>query len=252
MSVIILIILGLIGGSFLSAWLHRLRAGESVLHGRSQCPACHHQLAWLDLIPVVSWVMLKGKCRYCAQPISWQYPTLEIILAIMLALGSILTGWELVIYIAASVLLLAAAVYDWRWLELPDIISLFIGLVGIINVVHLAVIYGRNWWWPIVNALIAAVIALIFFGGQYLLSKGKWLGNGDILLGVGLALLLGWPGILLSLVIGYIIGSVVAVVLLTRRLKQWGSTLALGPFLALGAWVVLRWGGPLMMWLGWQ
>lgn len=255
MLIIILIVLGLIGGSFLSAWLHRLHTGTSVLKGRSQCPNCGHQLVWPDLIPVVSWVMLKGKCRYCQQPISWQYPALEIVLAMVLALGAIgsaaLAGWPLVIYMLISILLMAVAVYDLRWMQLPDIITLLIAGVGVVNIIHNAIAAGQWWWAPVWTAFIGAVAGVIFFGLQYVISKGKWIGSGDIMLGAAIGLLLGWPGILLALLIAYLVGSVVAVILLLLKRRQWGSALAFGPFLALGAWVVVRWGGTLMTWLGW-
>lgn len=254
MSVVILIVLGLISGSFLSAWLHRLPDGTSVIKGRSQCPKCGHQLAWRDLIPVISWVTLKGRCRYCAQPISWQYPALEIGAAIILSLGAAgpaaLSGWALIIYALVSILLIAVVIYDLRWMQLPDIFTLSIGLLGIINIIYQAALAGRWWWVPVGAALGGGLAGLIFFGAQYLLSKGRWIGSGDIMLGAALGLVVGWPGILWSLLIAYSSGSVVAVVLLLLRRRQWSSALAFGPFLALGAWAVLRWGSVISGWWG--
>src|SRR5690348_3301805 len=86
MLILFAAILGLIVGSFLNAWLYRLHAGESVVRGRSHCPHCHHELSALDLVPVLSFVWLRGRCRYCHAPISWQYPAVEALTALSFVL----------------------------------------------------------------------------------------------------------------------------------------------------------------------
>src|SRR3989338_289622 len=135
MSTLVLVILGLVAGSFISAWLHRLRTGASITVGRSACPNCEHQLAWYDLVPLMSWLLLRGRCRYCSKSISWQYPALELLCALLFLLaplsqGLLVTGT----YLVAVILLVAAAVYDSRWMELPDYFSFMLAGLAVIHV----------------------------------------------------------------------------------------------------------------------
>lgn len=256
MEIFLLIIGGLIFGSFLSALIWRMRTGESMWNSRSKCPNCHHQLAWYDLIPILSWMLLLGRCRYCKQPVSWYYPLLELVtvtVSVLAVIGpSAFTGWSLFIYILLSALLIIVAVYDLRWMELPDSMSIAIAVVGLANVIWLAAHLGYFWWQPFLSSLIGLIIGAGFFGLQYVLSKGKWIGFGDILLGGAIGLLLGWPAVLLGLVVAYIVGSVVSVILLFFKKKYWSSAIPFAPFLAFGAWLAFRYGDPLMILLGWK
>lgn len=252
MATVILVLAGLVAGSFVSAWLHRLRTGASVAVGRSACPSCSHQLAWYDLLPVASWLLLSGRCRYCRQPISWQYPALEVTLAALFALAPL--GWgsvALVAYLAACLLLVAAAAYDARWMELPDSISWLLLATAALRIVGDGLATGQ-WGAVLLNALVGAATAGGFFGLQYVASRGRWIGSGDIILGAAAGLLVGWPGSLLVLVVAYVTGGIVATPLLLLRRRGWNTAVAFGPFIALGTWAALRFGSGLMTWLGWS
>lgn len=251
MATLVLVVAGSVAGSFVSAWLHRLRTGASVAVGRSACPSCGHQLAWYDLLPLASWLMLRGRCRYCSQRISWQYPALELTLALLFALAPVGAGGVAVaVYLAASLLLVAAATYDARWMELPDSISWLLLAIGVLRLVGDSLGTGE-WGSVLLNGIVGAAVAGGFFGLQYLLSRGRWIGSGDVILGVAAGLLVGWPGSLLALVVAYVVGGVVATPLLAMKRRGWSSAVAFGPFIALGTWVALRYGQPLTQLLGW-
>jgi prepilin signal peptidase PulO-like enzyme (type II secretory pathway) len=135
-----LAVIGLCAGSFINAWVWRLHQQSkikspksknnlSIVKGRSVCPSCRHQLAWYDLIPLISWLVLKARCRYCKKPISYQYPIVEALTSLIFAFSYVfwpqtvhLNGqWLLLItWLAASVGLIALAVYDLRWMLLPN------------------------------------------------------------------------------------------------------------------------------------
>lgn len=251
MATFVLILGGLVAGSFVSAWLHRLRTGVSVAVGRSACPRCGHQLAWFDLLPVASWLMLRGRCRYCREPISWQYPALELALALLFSLTPLGAGWvAAAVYLAASLLLVAAATYDARWMELPDLVSWMLLAIGALRLIGDGTLTGE-WGAVLLNGFVGAAVAGGFFGLQYFASRGRWIGSGDVILGVAAGLLVGWPGSLLALVVAYVVGGIVATPLLAMKRRGWSSAVAFGPFIALGTWVALRYGQPLTQALGW-
>ncbi|MEK9196125.1 MAG: prepilin peptidase, partial [Patescibacteria group bacterium] len=140
MIVGILIVLGLCFGSFVNALVWRVyqqslpkakrpkKVDLSIQKGRSVCPNCHHVLGWQDLLPVISWLGLRGKCRYCSKPILWQYPLVEILTAVIFVISYLFwpfefTGTEVVIFglwLAVVVNLVALAVYDVKWMLLPN------------------------------------------------------------------------------------------------------------------------------------
>lgn len=251
MATAILTLAGLVAGSFVSAWVHRMRTGASVVSGRSACPSCSHQLAWYDLLPVASWLALRGRCRYCSQPISWQYPAIELTLAGAFALAPLGAGtFGVAAYLAACVLLVAAAVYDARWMELPDLVSYLLLGAAALHLASLGLVTGE-WAAVAMNALMGAAVVGGFFGLQHALSHGRWIGSGDILLGLAVGLLVGWPAGLLALLVAYVGGSLAAVAMLAWRRRGWGSAVPFGPFIALGGFVALRFGGTLVGWLGW-
>ena len=118
MVIVIVIVFGLIIGSFLNAFIHRLHSGQSILFDRSRCVHCNTELAAKDLVPVFSFVSLGGKCRYCRKSISWLYPLIELLTALMLVLFLLQANFEfndlLLVNIAAALLLLVIAVYDFK------------------------------------------------------------------------------------------------------------------------------------------
>jgi len=246
---IFVFIFGLIIGSFLNCLVWRLRTGESLL-GRSYCLKCKKQIAWYDNLPVLSFVLLKGKCRQCGGKISWQYPIVELTTGVLFVLAYYLnyelriTNYELIIQLLRDWFLISAMmvifIYDLRWRLILDVVTLPAGLVVLI--LNLAL--GFSLW----NLLVSGIIGSGFFLLQFLISGGKWIGGGDIRLGLLMGLALGWPGVIAAIIISYFLGSLVGLGLIAAGKKRWGSEIPLGVFLAAGTIIDLFWQERILDW----
>ncbi len=246
---------GLCIGSFLNCVIYRLEKGESFAAGRSYCPACKHQLQWLDLVPLASFLFLQGKCRYCAKPISWQYPLVEITTGFLFLLifyikfpfsGQIgilpILNLVFLFYIASS--LLVIFVYDVKYYLIPDkVLFPAIGLAFIYRVFE-----NMADWQALLYYMLAAVIASGFFLTFYLVSKGEWMGFGDVKLAILLGLVLGFPGILTGLFLSFFFGAIIGLALIFFHKKGLKSQLPFAPFLIGGTFVALFWGGEIISW----
>lgn len=239
-------VLGLIIGSFLNCLAWRLYRQESLL-GRSYCPACRQIIRWYDNIPVLSFWLLGGRCRSCRQPISWQYPLAELSTGLLffLAYGVHAGEPEIIWLLLRDWALIAGLtvifIYDARWQLVPmSVVWALAAWVAIINLV-----LGSG---PL-SLLLSAAIGGGFFALQYWLTAKRGVGEGDIWLGalLGLAFPL-LSHLFLSLLIAYCAGAVFGLLLLAAGRKDWGSRLAFGPFLALGAIITLIWGGRILDW----
>jgi leader peptidase (prepilin peptidase) / N-methyltransferase len=245
-------IIGLVVGSFLNVVINRLKLKES-LGGRSHCPHCKHQLEALDLVPLFSYLMLAGKCRYCGKPISWQYPAVEAFTALAFALAWIkFQGFGLDLFftwILAS-FFIVIAVYDLKHFLILDKV-VFPGLI-------VAVIYalirdfgsdcGIAWSCATISGLLGAAIIAGFFYLQHLISRGKWIGFGDVKFGLMLGFASGFPLCILLLFISYVAGALVGILLILTGRKQATSKLPFGTFLGLGAIATMLYGAPILNW----
>lgn len=248
--IFLFLILGLIVGSFVNVLIIRTHEERSWVKGRSACPHCDHQLAWHDLIPVVSWLYLRGRCRYCGKPISWQYPAVELSTGLLFGLlwwhfaPVSAAGWvQLIIWLLITVLLLAAAVYDARWQQLPDHFTVpAIGLAVVLLLVE--------YFWLHQPVLQMRLLDTVIFGGAiyllWLFSGGKWIGDGDIRLCVLLGLLLDGKYLLAAIVIGFTSAALTALGLMATGKKHLQDRMPLGCFLLLGLYVALLFGQPLV------
>lgn len=247
-------LLGLVIGSFLNVVILRLEKSET-LGGRSYCPHCKHTLAWMDLIPVVSFLMLWGKCRYCSGPISWQYPLVEMITGILFLLifnsqVSVISQLSIdqiikvifLLYITASFVVIF--VYDVRHYLIPD--SVLFPAIGVALGYRLLdwILFHQS----IVGPLIGAAAACGFFLAIFLVSRGAWMGFGDVKLAILLGLLLSFPMILMGLFLSFLFGAVIGSVLMALDKKGLKSQMPFAPFLVAGTMVAFFWGQPLMNW----
>lgn len=278
MVIAILAVLGLIFGSFISALTWRLHEkpllvkvksekpeGTSTLNtkdlsmwqGRSMCPNCHHKLGWLDLIPLFSWVFLRGRCRYCHKPISWQYPTLELVTAITfvgsyifwpISLTGVVAVCLFVIWLVTLIPLLATAVYDARWKTIPNKFVVVLAVLAFISAI-LQVTKSNEILGGIIQLILAVLIGGGFFSLIFQVSKGKWIGGGDVKLGLALGLLATTAEkAVLLLFLASIIGTLYSLPLLvTRKLKR-SSTIPFGPFLIFAIIVVVLFGNHIINW----
>ena len=239
----------------------------SILKGRSMCPQCHHALSGRDLVPVVSWVALRGKCRYCQGPISWQYPLVELLtaglfvwsyLAWPVALSgpaaAAVTGGAAVavvmfgLWLVLLTGLLALLVYDLRWLLLPNRIMYPLGAVaGMWGVLTVAIADKPA------EALLALILAVLVGGGLFYVlfqvSGGKWIGGGDVKLGWLLGLIVATPArSLLVIFIASLLGSLVSLPLLVMKRLRRTSVIPFGPFLIIAAIIVQLYGADILHW----
>ncbi|GAA1035764.1 A24 family peptidase [Virgisporangium ochraceum] len=227
--VVYLGVLGAALGSFLDALVWRLHTGGDVVRGRSRCETCGSRLGVRDLVPVVSWIVLCGRCRHCGAPVGAWAPVVEAGLAVAFAVSFLrfTDGTAaLVLWLGYLVALAGLAVYDARWGRLPDRVVLPLVAVALVE----AVVRQRD---PTGTALGVALLGGLH-AMLHLASRGRWVGLGDAKLGVFAGIVLGWPGALLALAVATVLGAVVALVGLASGRLARGSRLAFGPFLAVG------------------
>jgi prepilin signal peptidase PulO-like enzyme (type II secretory pathway) len=257
--IFIIFIFGLLIGSFLNCVIWRLHKEEKIT-GRSYCPQCRHQLTWYENIPVFSFLFLRGRCGHCGERISWQYPLIEIITGVLFLLSFIynfqflITNFQTIFNYQFTIsnlltpnflflilrdwflisIMIVIFVIDLRWYLILDIITLPACLIIFIT----NILLGINW----INLLISGIIGGSFFLLQFLISKGKWIGGGDIRLGLLMGLALGWPNVVIALILAYFIGSISGIFLILIGKKGWSSQIPMGIFLSTGTIIVLFWG----------
>ncbi len=253
MLVVFVFILGLLVGSFLNVVIFRLHRGETFIRGHSKCLFCKHRLKIKDLVPLLSFLFLKGRCRYCKQKFSIQYFLVELITAICFVLiyikifpsldilaGDWLDIWQMVGWFVLTAWLVIIFVYDLKYYLILDIV--------VIPAIILAFIFNYVLGFEVLNLLLAGLVGGGFFLAQFLVSKGKWIGGGDIRLGFLMGILLGWPHILTALFVAYILGSLISIVLLFGNKKHLTDKIPFGTFLSVATFVTMLYGDWLVAW----
>jgi len=230
---IIYFILGISFGSFLNSVIYRLENKESIIKGRSHCPYCGKTLSWFELIPLVSFLLQKGRCRHCQKRISWQYPLVELATGILFAF---ITTNVFVLFVVSC--LVVIFVYDLKHYIIPDKIIYPAIIVAILYNLYSLFYYN----------FLAAIIAGAFFLFIILISRGKWMGVGDFKLAIFMGLVLGWPNILVALFLAFLVGASVSVVLIILKRKTLKSEIPFGPFLAGATIATIFWGDILINW----
>lgn len=279
MIIIALFVFGLIFGSFVNALVWRLRKQDeianpeiaskkekrsdktlarqdlSIARGRSMCPHCHHTLAAKDLVPVFSWLVLRGKCRYCKTPISWQYPLVELLTATMFGLSYVFwpygfdgVGWaQFIAWLVFLVGFVALTVYDIRWQELPDRIVWTLAGLAVAQTVFLAAT-KHDWRVLLWSVLGVAVISGLFWL-LFELSKGNWIGFGDVKLGVALGLIAGTPlAAILVIFFASVLGTAASIPMLAKTKHKMQLHVPFGPFLITGLIIVYFFGDVIIRW----
>lgn len=265
---VVLVVLGLIFGSFINALVWRMYEQDkkqkakskklSILRGRSMCPNCRHELSVGDLVPVFSWLVLGGRCRYCLKPISWQYPLVEITMAAIFVISYLLWPvslhgagqWLLFItWLASAVGLLALAVYDFRWMLLPSRIlypTFFVALTGRLGyIVFFADDKTSSFQLLASSFLVASGIFLLL----YIFSQGRWIGFGDVRLGLITGTLLANPtNALLMIMLASMLGTLFVLPALLSGKRNAASKIPYGPFLIAATAVVLLLGDNISDW----
>lgn len=263
--------LGVILGSFVNAYIWRLskqldpegnkkflskkdKQKFSILYSRSICPSCNHKLNTLDLVPVFSWLFLQGKCRYCKQPISVQYPAIELLTGILFFLSAYFwdygQSWSivaLVTWLITLVCLIALALYDYKHMILPSTIIYKLYLIVAVGLAF-QFILGK----PFAD-LTLIILSSVSLGGLfwllYQLSNGKWIGGGDVRLGFLLGIILGSPiNSFLMLFISSLLAILVYYLFLNKQKKKSHLKIPFGPFLISAAIIVILFGQDILDW----
>lgn len=239
LDIIFVFAFGAVVGSFLNVLLFRKNTGESVVTGGSRCFSCGKKLGVIDLIPILSFLWLNGRCRYCGSRISIQYPIVEALIGLLAVLvylkifgeGLFIIRYIFFIFAFSSLFLVAA--YDFR-AKIIDISFLLV--FGALSVIEFAV---RNWsagaW---IGDAVSSFLIALFFYLMWKVSGGRWMGRGDANLALFTSLFLGWALNLAALFWSFWIGGVIGALLLFRRKFNLKSEIPFGPFLAAGAFLV--------------
>jgi len=216
---------------------------KSVFNDRSQCLNCQYQLRWFDMLPLISWLSLKGRCRKCRKPIGYLEPLIELGVMLFFVLSYLLWPYQLVdslsvirlvTWLIVGVALAIAVAYDAKWFLIPDKISFFVIGLGIVNAL-LVVLSSNDKLSAVLNLAGAIFILSGIYCIVYFISKGKWIGFGDVKLGLGLALLLtDWNLAFIALFSANLIGCFITIPsMMLGKLKR-DSRIPFGPLLILG------------------
>jgi len=242
---IFIFLLGICIGSFLNVVILRLPKKKKFanLKQRSKCPKCKRTLHLLDLIPLFSFLFLKGRCRYCHKKISWQYPLVEFLTGLFFVLIFWQNGfsWQTLIGFIGTGFLLVLAFIDGKFQIVPDSIS----IPGIIVIFLFQLLTDIKSWQSI---LLGMVLGAGWFFAQWILSKGKWVGSGDIRIGALLGAFLGFWGTILALFGSYFFGSVWAIYLLIRGKVRLKSRIPFGVFLGIFGILAFIFGPEVVSW----
>jgi prepilin signal peptidase PulO-like enzyme (type II secretory pathway) len=232
--IVLFAVLGLAMGSFGNVVIFRVPEHRS-LGGRSSCMTCHRTLNVWELIPVVSFLIQRARCRGCRSELSWQYPLVELLTAFLFVFALLQATYNplhAVLLALALWLLLLIAIIDARTSLIPDALSFPLLPLGLL----LQFIQGQVLFSGI-------LLGAGFFAFQWIVSRGRWVGSGDIILGAGIGALLGsWQITAVFLFFSYVIGAAVASLLLLSGIKTFKDAIPFGPFLVFGTFLALAFG----------
>ena len=245
---LIFFILGLIIGSFLNVVILRLNT-EKTFGGRSGCMSCKNQLVWYELIPVFSFLGLRGRCRNCKAKISIQYPIVEFLTGVIFAAlflkfqdifffsPTLVFSFTYAYYASVFSLLLVIAVYDLRHKIIPDILTLFLGIISFVGLF----LFNGLGFYPHIPSLLELLSGLIIaapFAFFWFVSRGTWMGLGDAKLAISLGWLLGLSRALSGIVVAFWVGAIIGLALVVFSRKHGMKTqIPFAPYLVLGTFL---------------
>lgn len=242
LNYIFIFFLGMIIGSFLNVCIYRIPRGESIVFPPSHCPHCQTRLKPWELVPVISWLWLRGRCHYCGEPVSWRYPAVELLTGLIFLLLFARQGltWSLLGQLVLASFLLVLTMIDLEHCLLPDKLTIS-GLV--VGFAFSALTPGVGWR--------SALVGLLAAGGSLLLlavvSRGG-MGGGDIKLAAMIGAWLGWPQVILAVFLAFVVGGLAGILLLVTKIKSRKDLIPFGPFLAVGTFIAMLWGQGVVRW----
>lgn len=241
---IIAFLYGIVIGSFLNVLIYRLPIKETIVTDRSHCMTCGRQIKWYDLIPLASYIFLRGRCRYCKAKISIQYPLIEALNGIGYVLIFFIKGFSLesVLFCFTFSTLIVVAIIDFRTYEIPQCLNIFIGGIGVLRVI---LDFGNLLEYLIGFCIISGFMLIVLLIGRKIKDVDAF-GGGDIKLMAASGLLLGWKNIILAFFIGCILGAVIHSI--RMRISDEDHVLAFGPYLCAGIFISILFGNTLINW----
>jgi len=247
-SYLLIFLIGSSIGSFLNVLIYRFPKGEDFLSSRSFCPKCRHKLNWYDLIPLLSFFLLKRKCRYCKEPISFHYPLIELLTGIFFCFIFYNLEINFLFFIYFSIItffLILIFFYDLKYYIIPNILVyslIFLAFVfNIFSHFYPESLLMPSTQYSILNTTCTAFGTSFFFLLIFLISRGKWIGFGDIKFFVFMGLFLGFPKILAAIFLASLLGSIIGLVLIVFKKKGLKSEIPFGPFLITGTYLAFFW-----------
>lgn len=240
LTYIIIFMFGIVIGSFLNVCIYRIPLKEDIVKVRSHCMSCGYKLEWYDLVPLLSFLFLRGKCRKCGAKLSVQYPLIEALNGILYVIIVLFHGVNIdsLLYCLLGSALIVLSVIDFRTYEIPFGINLFILALGLIR---LALDYQNFLSYLIGSLAVSAVLAILYYA-----TGGRAIGGGDVKLMAACGLFLGWKLIILAFALGCVLGAIIHVI----RMKVSGEdhVLAMGPYLSAGVLIAALWGNQMLSW----
>ncbi len=243
---IFIFVFGLIIGSFSNVCIYRIPRNESLIRPGSHCPQCHKPIQHYDNIPIISYLVLQGKCRYCGQKIPIKYPLVELLTGVMYLTLYLFYGFQPItfIYMVLCSVLIIISFIDLKERIIPDVLSIPFIAVGFIFSFFLKNISPANSLLGILTG--GGSLLLIAVAGTYLFKKES-MGGGDVKLAAMIGAFLGWQLTLLSLFLGFFLGSLIGIVILIKN-KGKGEIVPFGPFIAMGTIISILWGENIINW----
>jgi len=243
----IILILGLIIGSFSNVCIYRIPKNESIVFPASHCPNCHTPIKAIDNVPILSFLLLKGKCRKCGEKISIRYPVVEFLTGAIYLLIFLIYGrsYQTLIYALLSSALIIISFIDLDVQIIPDEIS----LPGIVIGLALSFIVPYISYLNSLLGIIAGggIIFLIALAGLAIFKK-EAMGGGDVKLSAMIGAFIGWKYIIVSLFIGFFIGAIAGILLILLKIRNRDDLVPFGPFIVLGSFITLLWGKNILSW----
>ena len=243
---LLILIYGLLIGSFLNVCIYRIPRGESIAFPGSHCAKCSHKLKWYDNIPLFSYLALGGKCRYCKTHISRQYPFIELLNALLYIVMYFKFGFSLdfIFYSLLSSVLIVVTFIVLFEMIIPDILVIII--LGL-SILHKLI----NYFIGVSPDILSSILGLVLAGGLFLaivlLSRGG-MGGGDVTLIAALGFVLGIRFILLTILLSFLLGAIISLFLLATKLKTKKDPIPFGPFIVLAFFITVLWGSDIINW----
>lgn len=242
MDYLFVVIIGLVIGSFLNVCIFRIPEGQSICYPPSHCGSCEHQLGVLDLVPVLSYIFLRGRCRYCKEKISIRYPLIELLNGLLYLVIYFKYGFNILTlkYFVLTSLLIVISMIDFDTQDVYTSTIMFGAVVGIVFLsIHQFILKEEG-----LNFIFGGIAGAVIIGIIVFVTRG--MGEGDIEIAGVCGLFLGVKGILIALFLGIIIGGIAAISILLLKIKNSKDRIAFGPFIAIGTIISMLYGNEIL------